>query len=258
LLLGQDLTAEASQILGRSWRLWMDSDLPYESARARLRYAEALAADGDKATAQRDLRAARAVFERLGATRDLQRVDALLWNERAPASVAGRVSRTFMFTDIVTSTDLIGLIGDEAWAELIAWHNRELRSAVASHRGEEVNSTGDGFFVAFGRAPDAIDCAVDIQRRLTRHRREHGFAPSVRIGLHAAEATQDDHDYSGRGVHIAARIGAAASGQEILASSAVLDGAGQIRFAVSEPRVLTLKGIGEPVEVRAIDWRSDT
>jgi class 3 adenylate cyclase len=258
LLLGQDLTAEASQILGRSWRLWMDSDLPYESARARLRYAEALAADGDKATAQRDLRAARAVFERLGATRDVQRVDALLWNERAPASVAGRVSRTFMFTDIVTSTDLIGLIGDEAWAELIAWHNRELRSAVASHRGEEVNSTGDGFFVAFGRAPDAIDCAVDIQRRLTRHRREHGFAPSVRIGLHAAEATQDDHDYSGRGVHIAARIGAAASGQEILASSAVLDGAGQIRFAVSEPRVLTLKGIGEPVEVRAIDWRSDT
>jgi class 3 adenylate cyclase len=185
-------------------------------------------------------------------------VDGLLWNERAAAAGAQRVTRTFMFTDIVTSTDLIGLIGDDAWAELIAWHNRELRSAVASHRGEVVNGTGDGFFVAFGRAADAIDCAVDIQRRLTRHRREHGFAPSVRIGLHAAEATQDDHDYSGRGVHIAARIGAAASGQEILASGTVLDAAGQIRFAVSEPRALTLKGISEPVEVRAIDWRSET
>ena len=31
-----------------------------------------------------------------------------------------------MFTDIVTSTDLIGVMGDDAWAELLAWHNREL------------------------------------------------------------------------------------------------------------------------------------
>ena len=97
----------------------LDNDLPYESARARLRYAEAIAAEGDKATAQRDLRAARTVFERLGATLDLQRVDALLGADQVPAASAERVTRTFMFTDIVTSTDLIGLVGDEAWAELL-------------------------------------------------------------------------------------------------------------------------------------------
>jgi class 3 adenylate cyclase len=255
LLLGEDRPSEASPILGRSWRLWMENDLPYESARARLRYAEAIAAEGDKATAQRDLRAARTVFERLGATLDLQRVDALLGEEQAPAASAERVMRTFMFTDIVTSTDLVGLVGDEAWAELLAWHNRELRSAFASYRGEEVNSTGDGFFVTFDKAAEAIECAVDIQRRLMRHRREHGFAPSVRIGLHSAEATRDGRDYRGRGVHVAARVGGAASGQEILASTDVLEQAGQVRFKVSEPRALTLKGVREPVEVRAIDWR---
>jgi len=178
LLLGEDRPAEASPVLGRSWRMWQESDLPYESARARLRYAEALAAEGDQATAARDLRGARAVFERLGATLDLQRVDALLGEGAPSSSAAGAASRqaqtatkTFMFTDIVTSTDLVGVIGDPAWAELLAWHNRELRSAFASHRGEEVNSTGDGFFVAFDRASDAIECAVDIQRRLARHRR---------------------------------------------------------------------------------------
>ena len=160
-----------------------------------------------------------------------------------------------MFTDIVTSTDLVGVMGDEAWGELLSWHNRELRSAFASHRGEEVNSTGDGFFVTFDKAAEAIDCAVDIQRRLTRHRREHGFAPSVRIGLHSAEATRDGRDYRGRGVHVAARIGGAASGQEILVSSDVLEQAGLSRFKVSEPRALTLKGVREPVEVRSIDWR---
>ena len=255
LLLGEDKPSEASPILGRSWRMWTDNDLPYESARARLRYAEAIAAEGDKATAQRDLRAARTVFERLGATLDLQRVDALLGADQVPAASAGRVTRTFMFTDIVTSTDLIGLVGDDAWAELLAWHNRELRSSFASHRGVEAKSTGDGFFVAFEKAADAIECAVDIQRRLARHRREHGFAPDVRIGLHAAEATPDGRDFSGRGVHVAARIESAASGQEILVSADTLEAAGRSRFKVSEPRALTLKGVREPVEVRAVDWR---
>ena len=109
--------------------------------------------------------------------------------------------------------------------------------------------------MAFDQAGEAIECAVDIQRRLTRHRRDHGFAPSVRIGLHAAEATRDGRDYRGRGVHVAARVGGAASGQEILVSSEVLEAAGKIRFKVSEPRELTLKGVREPVEVRSVDWR---
>src|SRR6185436_2723614 len=86
-----------------------------------------------------------------------------------------RVTKTFMFTDIVTSTDLVGLIGDEAWGELLRWHDRELRAAFARHGGEEANHTGDGFFVAFSDAANAIECAVDIQRSLARHRREHGF-----------------------------------------------------------------------------------
>ena len=256
LLLGEDRPAEASPILGRSWRLWQESDLPYESALARLHYAQALTAEGDDAAARRDLRAARNAFERLGATRDLRRVDALLGEDAAQtAPTSRRVTKTFMFTDIVTSTDLVGLIGDDSWEELLRWHDRELRSAFAEHGGEEVNSTGDGFFVAFERAGDAIDCAVDIQRRLARHRREHGFAPLVRIGLHTTEAAREGRDYRGKGVHVAARVSAAAAGEEILVSSATLSGIGPIRFALSEPRRLTLKGVEEPVEARSVDWR---
>ncbi len=260
LLLGQDKASEASPVLGQSWRLWQTSDLPYESARARLRYAQALAAEGDAAMARRDLLAARSAFERLGATLDLERVDALLGEGGAtgaagPASEASRVTKTFMFTDIVTSTDLVGVIGDEAWSEVLGWHDRELRSCFAQHGGEEVTHTGDGFFVAFDRPADGIECAVDIQRRLARHRREHGFAPWVRIGLHAAEATRQGRNFTGRGVHVAARVGAAAAKEEILASSAVLSGAGAIRFGLSEPRSLTLKGVREPVEAQAVEWR---
>ena len=257
LLLGEDRPAEASPILGRSWRLWQETDLPYESAKARLRYGEAIGAEGDKAAGNRDLRAARSVFERLGAARDLQRVDALLGEDAAASAprAPSRTTKTFMFTDIVTSTDLVGLIGDDAWGELLRWHDRELRSSFAHHRGEEVNSTGDGFFVAFEKAADALECGVDIQRRLAKHRREHGFAPQVRIGLHAAEATRQGSDYQGRGVHVAARVGAAAVGEEILVSSATLSEIDSIRFGLSEPRQLSLKGVEEPVEVRSVNWR---
>ena len=161
-----------------------------------------------------------------------------------------------MFTDIVTSTDLVSLIGDEAWNELLQWHDRELRGAIAQHRGEVVNHTGDGLFVAFDLPAQALDAAIDIQRRLVRHRREHGFAPSVRIGLHTSEATRRGRDYTGRGVHVAARVGAAAGPEEILATPTVLAELGSARYTVSEPRQLTLKGLREPIEVRSVTWRS--
>jgi class 3 adenylate cyclase len=161
-----------------------------------------------------------------------------------------------MFTDIVTSTDLVGLIGDDAWSELLRWHDRELRAAFVQHRGEEASHTGDGFFVAFERASDGLECAVEIQRRLARHRREHGFAPWVRIGLHRDDAVRQGRTYSGRGVHIAARVAAAAASEEILVTAAVLEEAARTRFSQSEPRVLTLKGVPAPVEVRTIHWRS--
>jgi len=254
LLLGEDKAPEASPVLGESWRRWLTMDLPYESARARMRYAEALAAEGDETGARRDLLAARSTFERLGATRDLNGVDALLGGG-ASSRPGERVTKTFMFTDILTSTDLVGLIGDEAWSELLAWHDRELRSSIAQHRGEEVAHTGDGFFVAFERPGDGIEAAVDIQRRLARHRREHGFAPWVRIGLHATEATRNGRNFTGRGVHVAARVGAAADKEEILVSRSVLDGAGPIRFGLSQPRAVALKGVKAPVDVQSVEWR---
>ena len=54
------------------------------------------------------------------------------------------------------------------------------------------------FFVAFGQPDDGIACATAYQRVLARHRTDHGFAPTIRIGLHAGEATARDDDYSDR------------------------------------------------------------
>jgi class 3 adenylate cyclase len=112
-------------------------------------------------------------------------------------------------------------------------------------------ATGDGFFVGFDSPDDAIACAVAIQRRLTEHRRTAGFAPKVRIGVHASGATQVGKNFSGKGVHEAARIAALADGNEIMASRTT---AADARFPLSEPRPVTLRGTTDPIEVVTIDW----
>ncbi|MEW6271662.1 MAG: hypothetical protein AB1689_20455 [Thermodesulfobacteriota bacterium] len=143
--------------------------------------------------------------------------------------------------------------GDEAWGYLRLWHDRALRACFAQHRGEEIDHTGDGFFVSFAKPRDAIDCAAAIQRALAEHRREHGFAPQVRIGVHAAEVSRRGDERSGRGIHEAARIAAAARAGEVLVSCTTLREAGA-DVECSPSRALTLKGLSAPVEVVALDW----
>src|SRR3990170_1109277 len=162
-----------------------------------------------------------------------------------------RVVKTFMFTDIVKSTNLVEALGDEAWGSLLRWHDETLRSMFVAHHGEEVVTTGDGFFVGFESPEAALACAVAIQRTLAEHRQAHGFAPQVRIGVHAADATQVGRNFRGKGVHEAARIAALAEGGEILASR----GTAGSKFPVSEPRKVSLKGISEPVEIVSVTWR---
>lgn len=183
----------------------------------------------------------------------IEQVEELLpWQLRSASLAAPRrVIKTFMFTDIVSSTQLVEAIGDEAWGVLLGWHDEMLRSLVAAHGGEVIDTAGDGFFVGFDSPEAALACAVAVQRRLAEHRKTSGFAPQLRIGVHASQATQTARAFRGKGVHEAARISALAGAGEILASRVT---AADSRYPVGEARSVSLKGIAEPVEVVAVDW----
>jgi class 3 adenylate cyclase len=181
----------------------------------------------------------------------LEEVEELLpWQLRGRAQTQ-RVQRTFMFTDIVGSTNLVEALGDEAWENLLGWHDQTLRKLFMKHCGEEVKQVGDGFFVAFDEATEALECAAEIQRLLAEHRKQNGFAPQVRIGLHKATATRKGQDYGGKGVHAAARVGGLAAGGEIIATTEVMAETSS-RFPVSEARSVSLKGVSEPVEIVSV------
>lgn len=239
---------QAADLLRDSVRQWGRLKSPYRAARARVALAAALDAlhHGAEASLERD--AAAAVFERLGAELDLRSLRA--------SSSAGSVQerRTFSFTDIVGSSELVAALGDEAWGRMLSAHDRHLRELLAEFGGTEVKHEGDGLFVSFESESTAVAWAVAVQQRLDWQRIEHGFAPDIRIGVHCGEAIRYGEDYIGRCVHETARIANAASAGEIYVSAHVAELLGD-DFEFCATHTLDLKGFSEPHTVAEIDWR---
>ena len=241
---------QATAALRQALQLWRSLDAPYEVARTRVLLAASYQLEGDAEGARLELDAAALAFDRLGAAPDVAHVNEKIAN--LPGSQPATTRRAFLFSDIVDSTKLAETLGDETWAELLRWHDAALRGLFAQHRGEEVDHAGDGFLVAFESSAAAIACATAMQRMLAAHRRDHGFAPRIRVGVHASDAVRSGRGFRGSGVHQAARIAALARADEVFASAVT---AGEAGIQESEPQAVKLKGFAQPVEVVAITWR---
>jgi YVTN family beta-propeller protein len=126
---------------------------------------------------------------------------------------------TFLFTDIEGSTRLVKELR-ERYAELLADHQRLLREAFEEAGGQEIDTQGDAFFVAFRRAKDAVQASLAAQRAIAAHPWPDGAEVKVRMGMHTAEPAVGVDRYVGLGVHRAARICSAGHGGQILLSNA--------------------------------------
>jgi len=130
---------------------------------------------------------------------------------------------TFLFTDIEGSTKLAQNHPDEMPA-LLARHNQILHQAIEVHNGYVFQVVGDSFAAAFNSASDALDAAVDAQRKLSNE----AWIPApikVRIGIHTGAAQlqidSNDNAYSGYATLASTqRIMSAGHGGQILVSGA--------------------------------------
>src|ERR671936_1457162 len=146
---------------------------------------------------------------------------------------------TFLFSDIEGSTRLLTRLRD-GYGEVLAEHQRLLRAAFGEHDGREVHTEGDGFFVAFARASDAIAAAVSAQRSLASRRWPEGVDVRVRMGVHTGEAEVRQDDYVGLDVHRAARICAAGHGGQVVISGSTCE-----LVADELPPGIALRDLGE-------------
>jgi len=126
---------------------------------------------------------------------------------------------TFLFTDIEGSTRLLKQLR-ERYGEVLSQHQRLLRDAFAAHRGHEIDTQGDSFFVAFASARDAVLAAIEGQLALLSHPWPEGVEVKVRMGVHTGQVAVSDGRYTGLAVHRAARIAAAGHGGQVLVSHA--------------------------------------
>ena len=135
---------------------------------------------------------------------------------RAPAGTL-----TFLFSDIEGSTRLLEALGSESYTRVLERQAAIMREALAKHGGREEGTEGDSFFVVFDSALDAVGAAVDAQRALAAEPWPPGGEVTVRMGLHAGEASTSAAGLVGLDVNRAARIAAAAHGGQVVVSEAV-------------------------------------
>lgn len=128
-----------------------------------------------------------------------------------------RILATILFTDIVGSTKKAAELGDGAWRDLLARHHAVVRGLLARHRGEELDTAGDGFFASFDGPGRAIACAQDVRDGV----RDLGL--EIRAGLHTGECERVDGKLGGLAVSIGARVAAEAAPGEVLVTGTVRD-----------------------------------
>jgi predicted ATPase/class 3 adenylate cyclase/Tfp pilus assembly protein PilF len=132
---------------------------------------------------------------------------------------------TLVFADVEGSTRLLHLLG-ERFAPARTRMRAVIRAAAARNGGTEVDWAGDGVFLAFSSARSALAAVVAIQRALADEPSPSDEALRLRMGIHTGEPTLGDEGYVGMDVVVAARICAAAHGDQVVVSRATRDLAG--------------------------------
>jgi pimeloyl-ACP methyl ester carboxylesterase len=128
-------------------------------------------------------------------------------------------------------------LGDQRWTELLDRHDLAVRRQLARFRGNEVNTTGDGFVATFDGPARAVGCACAIRDAAQQ------LGIQVRSGIHTGEIELRGDDIAGMGVHIAARVAAKAEPSDIWVSRTVTDLVIGSGITFSDRGSHTLKGV---------------
>jgi class 3 adenylate cyclase len=147
----------------------------------------------------------------------LRQIGVLLVEVERTGASFDRALATVLFTDIVDSTAHAATLGDHAWKEILERHHGIVRRLLASYRGVEIDTAGDGFYATFDGPARAASCALAIVDAV------RPLGVEVRAGLHTGEVETIAGKAGGLAVVIGARVGASAGPSEVLATRTVRD-----------------------------------
>jgi hypothetical protein len=139
------------------------------------------------------------------------------------------------------------------YARVLADHHEIIRAVLVAHKGREVATAGDGFFIVFSSPRACVAATAEMQRRLAAHEWPAGAEMRVRMGLHVGEASATaSGDFVGFEVHRAARVAAVAHGGQVVLSAAacaVVRDALPRGAALRDLGLHRLKDLGHPEQI---------
>jgi class 3 adenylate cyclase len=138
---------------------------------------------------------------------------------------------TLMFTDLKGSTAMYERLGDLNAYALVREHFALLGAAVQVHSGAIVKTIGDAVMAVFSRPTDAVSAALHILEEIEGYNRERGEPDVIlKIGAHCgssiAVTLNDNLDYFGQTVNVAARVQSLADAGDICISEALYTATG--------------------------------
>jgi class 3 adenylate cyclase/pimeloyl-ACP methyl ester carboxylesterase len=159
---------------------------------------------------------------------------------------------TIVFSDIVSSTELVTRIGDAAARDIFLRHDKIVRDQITKHRGRELQNLGDGFMLSFESPSAAIRCACDMQKELSKN------VPSIkiRIGINTGEVVRrEGRQPFGQAVVVASRLANKAKAEQILVLDVTKHLVAGSGFSFVERGRAKLKGIGESFKLYEVVWQ---
>lgn len=150
----------------------------------------------------------------------LQQIIGAVWEHITgdrPVADVERSLATVLLTDIVGSTEHAAELGDRQWRAVLDRHDEVAADEVTRFGGRIVKRMGDGILAVFDRPGRGVRCATTLCERMSV------LGVDLRAGLHVGEIELRGDDVGGIGVHIAARVEAAAGPGEVFVSRTITD-----------------------------------
>ncbi len=163
-----------------------------------------------------------------------------------------------VFTDVVGSTPYFARFGDEAGRKLQQRHVDLVHRAISPLGGRVIDTAGDGAFLCFPSADEALNAMVELQAQIAfdNDSRSNDERLGVRVGCHFGPVLTDGAQVSGDAANFCSRVTGSASAGEIRLTREAFMALTDVRLRLKCRRLKPspLKGIERPVDLLSLDW----
>jgi adenylate cyclase len=170
------------------------------------------------------------------------------------------IELAILFADVVGSTHLYEVLGDQRAREVVAVCIEIMRMATEAHEGTVIKTMGDEVMATFPTGDDALNAARQMQHTISVHPQLKVEAAqiAIRIGCHFGPVVIENRDVFGAAVHTANRMTSQAKAGQIMTTATMVDQLSpDWRSSVRQIDVATLKGRSHEVALFEVLWQTE-